>query len=230
MTGDLELGPLLPASLRAGEILRAALFRPLLTPVVRIAFRLRRHGRPPPRGQPAVIACNHASHFEPVLAPWILPAPVHTLAMVELFRGPVRRRFWHLMLTIPVDRRRPDHQALREALRRLAAGRQILVFPEGGIRFGHQALLYRAQPLATGAAALAVLAQVPLHPCVILGGRAGYQRRTWLAGRAPIDFFFGSPLSPALRPGERRGDAVERVNAALLDALQRLLRESRAIA
>jgi len=118
---------------------------------------------------PLLIAGNHISHFDPPITGARFNRKVDFMAMEPLFRKAWSRRLlegW--MDAFPVRRGQPDLGAIREAVRRLKAGRVVSVFPEGGLRTGSASVLGGA-PLPPGAAMLAQMAGAPVLPCVILG-------------------------------------------------------------
>jgi 1-acyl-sn-glycerol-3-phosphate acyltransferase len=210
--------------LRIGRALRIGFVDPICRRLVAIGFRIEMHGTPPPRDVSCIWACNHSSHWEPVIALACARTPLHSLAMVELFCTPLRRFLLKLMLTIPVDRSRNDSTAAREAARRLRDGQQILVFPEGGIRIGANALPYRKEPLIPGAAYLAALSGAPILPVYITNGRHGYQLRTWFGQRVRTTVYFGEMLHPTPLPDENRKQTLDRINHELLESLRMLHR------
>ena len=138
------------------------------TPVGRALGRwlldYRRSGPALPPG-PVVIAANHFSHLDPVIAGMAVYRPVRYLAVDVLFG---RSRFFdgltHWLGAIPMSRTRAPLGALRTALAELAAGGTIGLFPEG-------ARVWRWGEVAPkrGAAWLARRAGVPLVPIAIHG-------------------------------------------------------------
>ena len=140
--------------------------------------------------------------------------------MSELFSAGWSRTGFGWLDVIPVDRGGDDRQALRHALKRLADGRVIGVFPEGGIRDGSRSMLAGA-PVRDGAVMLAVHAGCPVVPVVILGSDRLYNKRNWLPWRrARVYIATGAPVFP---PDEKsRGAARERMRGDLSAAIIRL--------
>ncbi|MGZ5018909.1 MAG: lysophospholipid acyltransferase family protein [Chthoniobacterales bacterium] len=161
----------------------------------------------------AVVVANHISHFDPVLLSLAFPQTIDWLTTEEFYSKPFLGALLRALNTIPVDRSRPDHRALRLAVARLRAGRIVGVFPEGGIRAGVTSILGGAAP-KSGAAALARIAQVPIIPCVIFGSDRLYAWRSWWPGppRLRIWIAIGAPLSVSGANG----------NACLVDALREI--------
>jgi len=167
-----------------------------------------------------VMASNHISHFDPPFLSGWLPRKIDWIAMSELFGTGWSRTGFGWLDVIPVDRGGDDRQALRQALKRLAAGRVIGVFPEGGIRDGGRSMLAGAT-VRDGAVMLAVHAGCPVVPVVILGSERLYNRRNWLPWRrARVYIATGAPVFP---PEEMsRGAAREKMRDELGAAMIRL--------
>ena len=167
-----------------------------------------------------VMASNHISHFDPPFLSGWLPRKIDWIAMSELFSAGWSRTGFGWLDVIPVDRGGDDRQALRHALKRLADGRVIGVFPEGGIRDGSRSMLAGA-PVRDGAVMLAVHAGCPVVPVVILGSDRLYNKRNWLPWRrARVYIATGAPVFP---PDEKsRGAARERMRGDLSAAIIRL--------
>jgi len=166
------------------------------------------------------MASNHISHFDPPLLSGWLPRKIDWIAMSELFGAGWSRTGFGWLDVIPVERGGDDRQALRQALKRLADGRVIGVFPEGGIRDGIRSML-AGGPVRDGAVMLAVHAGCPVVPVVVLGSERLYNKRNWLPWRrARVYLAIGAPVFP---PDEKsRGVARERMHAELGAAITRL--------
>jgi 1-acyl-sn-glycerol-3-phosphate acyltransferase len=144
--------------------MRKALWRTALTATggLRVAGEL-------PAG-PCVLVANHASHADTAALVAALPArrrPVFAAASDYWYDRPVRRIACRaLVSTIPVRRTGGGRADLARAAELLAAGRDVIVYPEGSrSRDGSIA------PFHSGAAHLADAAGVPLVPVGIQGTR-----------------------------------------------------------
>ena len=141
-----------------------------------------------------LFACNHISHFDPVLLGLASRREIDFMAMEELFRNPVMAAYCRATYSFPTDRSRVDKAAVRTALNRLRAGRVVGIFPEGGIRAGEQSVL-EGGPMRPGVVSLAHLAGVEVIPCVVLGADTLYNWRRWLPFRRNrFWIIFGEPL------------------------------------
>ena len=139
-------------------------------PILYILFRLRARGRDNlPSAGGYVLACNHVSSFDP----WLLGVPLwprrflRFMAKSELYWFPLR-----LLLdgagAFPVRRGQADIEAIETAVRLARDGHVIAMFPEGTRR--RKGLVKRFQPRPrTGAARIALEADVPLIPAAVKG-------------------------------------------------------------
>ncbi len=131
-----------------------------------------------PHEGPLVVACNHFSSWDPPIVGVASSRPLDFMAKVELFSTPLAAAFMRGLGAFPVDRSRSDVGAVKEALRRLRAGRAIGVFIQGTRNAGDAEAL-------DGAAYLAVSAGAPLTPAAV-----------WREGRS-FRVAFGEPIVPA---------------------------------
>jgi len=171
-----------------------------------------------------ILAANHISHFDPPFLGVACLRKMDWMTSREFYAVPVLGPWMRAVDTFSVDRERPDRAAIRTALERLAAGRVVGLFPEGGIRDGERSMLQGAA-LRPGLSALAEMSGAPVIPCVILGSDQLYAPAKWLPFRRSQAWIsFGEPLrfSGKGRPG--RDDFEAAYNAAI----QTLLAELRA--
>ncbi|WP_105317185.1 lysophospholipid acyltransferase family protein [Thermus tenuipuniceus] len=148
---------------------------------------------------PLVLAMNHHSHFDGHLV-WFL-GKHHRRPLSLLVAEENLRAFPVLVLAGALEAGR-----VREALRRLAKGEWVAVFPEGTMRYPGP-----LGPLRPGAAWLSAKAGVPLLPVACRVALRGFEH--------PEAFVWvGKPLPP-------EGD-LERALAGLLAELDRLLAQT----
>ena len=157
-------------------------------PVVRLVFRLRAIGTENvPASGGLVLAANHWSNFDP----WPLAMPFFPrrffrfMAKAELFWFPLG-----LVVAagggFKVRRGEQDEEAIATAVALARSGQAVVMFPEGtrrrkGVRKKHEARW------RTGAARIALEAEVPLVPA----GIAGTDR---LARLGPLRVAYGAPI------------------------------------
>jgi 1-acyl-sn-glycerol-3-phosphate acyltransferase len=84
-----------------------------------------------PRSGPVVVACNHKSVADPVVAGMVCHRPLRYMAKKELFVNPYLRWLITSLGAFPIDRGAGDREALVRALEILEQGGLLLMFPEG---------------------------------------------------------------------------------------------------
>jgi 1-acyl-sn-glycerol-3-phosphate acyltransferase len=188
----------------APALARKALWRTVLT----LTGGLRVHGAAALPAGPCVIVANHRSHADTAALLAAVPArrrPAVAAAADYWFRGGVRPRICRaLCAAFPVRRNGGGSADLAAAARLLAAGRDVIIFPEGTrSRDGRTGDFHR------GAARLAAAAGVPLVPVGLSGTGTvlppgGSARRP---RRAPVIVRLGAPVSLPQVAGTG-GDAV----------------------
>jgi 1-acyl-sn-glycerol-3-phosphate acyltransferase len=97
--------------------------------VLFLGFEVHGEEKAPEKG-PLIVAANHRRFFDPVFVSMAVPRRVRWMAKKELFAFPFGKLFYFLG-TFPVDRQGGGRAALRTALRFLAEGRALGIFPEG---------------------------------------------------------------------------------------------------
>jgi 1-acyl-sn-glycerol-3-phosphate acyltransferase len=137
---------------------------------VKLLFRLRAKGKEHlPRAGGYVLSANHLSNLDP----WPLGIPLlphrelRFMAKAELFRSPM----WPLLKfggAFKVERGQGDEHAIETAVRLAREGEVIAIFPEGTRREKGLVKKFEARP-HTGAARVALMAEVPLIPAAIVG-------------------------------------------------------------
>ena len=135
-------------------------------------FRLRVFNRHyEPASGPALYICNHQSFLDPALVSLALKRPVNFMAREGLFRIPIFGAWISSLNAFPVKRDAADTGALREALRRLKRGEQLVLFAEGT-----RTPDGRVGPFLPGMAMLARRAAEWVVPTVVEGAFDVYPR------------------------------------------------------
>lgn len=139
-------------------------------PPVKLLFRLHARGTEHlPREGGFVLSANHLSNFDP----WALGLPlfpkrqIRFMAKSELFRSPL----WPILKlagAFRVRRGEGDAEAIATAVQLARAGDVVSIFPEGTRRRKGLVKKHEARP-HTGAARVALAAEVPLIPAGIAG-------------------------------------------------------------
>ncbi|QKT04282.1 1-acyl-sn-glycerol-3-phosphate acyltransferase [Ectothiorhodospiraceae bacterium 2226] len=120
----------------------------------------------PAQGGVLVVA-NHVSGLDPLLMAAACRRPLRFIIAREQYERPLLRTFFRAIGCIPVDRDRRPEQALRAALKALAAGEAVALFPHGRIHLDTDP----PRPLKGGVAWLAKRTGAPIHPLRLTGVR-----------------------------------------------------------
>ncbi|MFN7914968.1 MAG: lysophospholipid acyltransferase family protein [Vicinamibacterales bacterium] len=185
-----------------------------------ISFRVR--GREHlPLDRAAVYCSNHQSNVDPPVLFEALHPRMHILYKHELDQIPILARAFRLGGFIPVDRRNRE-AALRSIENGAAAirgGSSFLIFPEG-TRSRTDDLL----PFKKGGIHMAILAQAPIVPIAIRGGRAAMMRGSWLIRPVVVDIAVGRPVETSGMSAEDRDRLIAVVRAQIEELLRELAR------
>lgn len=174
-----------------------------------------------PGESPVILAVNHTSNLDPVVAGCVFPGRVRPLGKEQLFRmNSVFTWLMNNMGVIPVSRESgaAAAAALKKFLGLLKAGENVMIFPEGA-----RSLDGRLKPIEGGVAVLATSANAPIVPLYVAGTYESMPVGARKIKRHPITARYGNPIFP--RPKEERGNLKEereRIRAELQKELERL--------
>ena len=142
--------------------------------------------------QTYIFAGNHASQFDIFAFQGYFPYDFRWIAKKELFRLPVFGQVMHQVGYIPIDRShgRQAMKSLDDAAAKIAAGKSVLIFPEG-TRSDDGCL----QEFKAGAILLAIKAGVPIVPMGFNGSYQVLPKGKLLANGGEIVLRIGSPIS-----------------------------------
>ena len=181
-------------------------------PLLKGLFRLHAQGREHLPAGGFVLAANHNSNFDP----WPLGIPLFPkrflrfMAKSELFWTPFKQ-FATAAGAFPVRRGQADAEAIATATQLVRDGHVVVMFPEGTRRKKGLRKKYEARA-HTGAARIALDANVPLVPAGIVGtDRLGRLSQLRVAYGAPI------PLDDLAGRDDAPQVATERLMAAIED-------------
>lgn len=209
ITGTLLL-PFVPGlPLRLAQFWARLVLRSL-SPLCAITWEVRGLEHLPTAG-PALLASRHESAFDTLVWLTILPRCSYVTKR-ELLRIPLFGRIIRTAGQIAVDRA-GGAGAVRDLMRQTAAaaaaGRQIVVFPEGTRAAPGQVL-----PLQPGVAAIAAATGLPVIPVVTDSGRH-WGRRAFRKYPGTIHITLLPPLPPEPRGPGAHGRLIQRLEAVL---------------
>lgn len=169
---------------------------------------------------PCLYICNHLSNADGfTLARAFRPRRVHFLAGVKLQGTVMTRLASEVMDTIAIKPNSADIEAMRRAVETLKAGKQVLIFPEGGR--SRDAALMQAKK---GVSLIAKRAGVPVVPVALMGTEKLMPINDKDMGgerlyTADVTIRFGKPFRMEDLEAEVAGAEDER--QALVDAMMR---------
>lgn len=173
-------------------------------------------------GGAAIVAAKHQSAWETLYFTELLDRPAAVMKD-ELVRVPIVGPYMRAMEMIPIDRKagvKALRRMVEKAREATAAGRTILIFPQG-TRVAPGA----SAPYHPGTAALYVGLDLPVIPVALNSGLYWSRNAFWKRpGRIVVEFL------PAIPPGLDRKAFMARLEDALETATARLEAEARASA
>lgn len=142
-----------------------------------------------PEDGPAILVSNHVNYLDPLVMGVVFERPLHFMAKAELFE--FRPLGWLLrrLYAFPVRRGEADRGAIRHALKVLADGHVLAMFPEG--TRSHTGVL---QDFQRGATMLALRSGAPVVPMVLLGAADALAGGRKVPRRVPLTVRIGPPL------------------------------------
>lgn len=159
--------------------------------VLLFVFRIKRVGRENvPKVGGVIVAFNHRSYWDPVMAGVTCPRRLRFMAKEELFKNPLFGALIKSLGAFPISRGRGDIGAIKGSLKILREGNAMLIFPEG--RRVTDGSKPKAKP---GVAAIAHRAKVPVIPVSIAGEYKWLHKITVTYGE-PVYLDFESKMTP----------------------------------
>ncbi len=156
-----------------------------------VGVRLAMRGRDQLPASRAVVALNHASYLDGIVALALLPPGARFVVKGELGRNPFLRRALVRLGVLFVERLDPK-RGIEDTARLEAAVREgatLVVFPEGTNR-----RIPGLFPFRMGAFQIAARTGAPVVPGGIIGTRAVLRADQWFPRRAPIEVALAPPV------------------------------------
>jgi 1-acyl-sn-glycerol-3-phosphate acyltransferase len=171
-----------------------------------------------PRGQGAIIVCNHRSSVDPFFVQTSTGRKIHWMVAREYCQHAAFGAFLRTCEVIPVGRGGVDTAATKMAIRLAQSGDIVGMLPEGRINMSEDFML----PVRPGAALVAIKAGVPVIPCYIHG--APYRRTVASPFFMPsnVEVRFGQPLDPKDFCGNGDERQAEQFTRAIIRAIAHL--------
>ena len=141
--------------------------------------------------QTAVYAANHLSYYDTPVLFAKLPFQFRILAKQSLWKAPFIGWYLNRSGQVPVDAKsgRSAIAGLLRGVKTLQAGLPLVIFPEGG-----RAENGVTTPFQSGAAFMAIKAQVPLVPVALIGTYELLPIHTYHLTPRPLKVVVGEPI------------------------------------
>ncbi|PYS84786.1 MAG: hypothetical protein DMF67_03555 [Acidobacteria bacterium] len=166
-----------------------------------------------------VIAANHQTYFDPFWVTVPVQIPIRYLAWNEAFKWPLVGRALGLLGAWPLVLDRGNPTAYRRSLNWLRAGGAVMIFPEGERAFADAGFAR----FKTGAARLALEADVPVLPVTIRGGERVWPRGQRLPHAGCVEIVFHPVRRLTMLPGEDARRCAQRETEALAEVIKSAL-------
>ncbi|PIP67796.1 MAG: 1-acyl-sn-glycerol-3-phosphate acyltransferase [Candidatus Omnitrophica bacterium CG22_combo_CG10-13_8_21_14_all_43_16] len=164
--------------------------RNILKLFFKIFFRLKIVGSANcPKTGPLIIAPNHTSFLDPLIAGFAVPRPLNFMARRSLFKNKFFGNIIKSVNAFPLKREGADVGAMRLAIDKLCQGKAVLIFPEG-TRSKDGNL---GEPRA-GIGFLAASSGANILPCYIKGPREALPKGAIFPRFKKITVYVGKPL------------------------------------
>jgi len=175
----------------------------------------------------AVYASNHTSYMDTPVIFGALPFQFRILAKKDLWRWPLIGWYLRRSGQMPIDIENPHAtlSSLGGAVKALRAGMPLFVFPEGG-RTPDGTL----RPFLSGAAYLAIRAQVPLVPIALSGVYDLLPMHTRHFYPSELLLRVGEPIETKGMTVRQNGELTERLRGAIAEMIEQPARTTREIA
>lgn len=169
------------------------------------AERLREH-------EAAVYASNHLSYYDTPVLYAKLPFQFRILAKAPLWKVPFIGWYLERSGQVPIDQSsaRAGVASLGRGAKTLEAGMPLVIFPEGG-----RAATGELQPMAAGAAWMAIRAQVPIVPMTLVGTYELLPIHVYILRPRPLKLIVGEPISTVGMTTKDADALMERVRGVI---------------
>ncbi len=166
-----------------------------------------------------IITCNHIMGPDFIVIGYASPRQIMFMAKTELFAiSPGLNWLFETCGTFPIRRGETDLEAVAHAIQVVKDGNVLGMFPEGT-----RSRTGKLQRGRSGAARIAIQAQAPVVPAVVINAEHIFRPYNWfsLKPRAAVTVRFGPPLAPPTDPNDSR--ALRTYTRQIMNAMAELL-------
>jgi 1-acyl-sn-glycerol-3-phosphate acyltransferase len=166
-----------------------------------------------------IITCNHIMGPDFIVIGYASPRQIMFMAKSELFEvNPALNWLFTTCGTFPIRRGETDLEAVEHAIQLVKDGNVLGMFPEGT-----RSRTGKLQRGRSGAARIAIQAQAPVVPAVVIHAETIFHPSNWfsLKPRTAVTVRFGPPLPPPADPNDSR--ALRIYTRQIMNAMADLL-------
>ncbi len=163
----------------------------------------------------AILSGNHVSYLDPMIMWVVAPRKVHFMAKAELFEEGFLSWLLPRLWTFPVKRGQADREAIATATDLLRSGELVGIFPEGTRRRDVEGV----GEMHSGAAFLALRSGCPIVPFGIAGTQEAMPEGARFPRFPKVAIVYGEPIYPEDFPEGSRKERVEKMTAAVVEAI-----------
>jgi 1-acyl-sn-glycerol-3-phosphate acyltransferase len=168
-----------------------------------------------PRTGAAILICNHISGVDPLLIQAVCPRLISWMVAKEYTQVWGMHWIFRQIGAIPVERTGRDLSSTRAAMRALAEGAVVGIFPEGRIETTSDLL-----PFQTGVALMAIKTGVPIYPTYLEGTQRGREIVPAVLRPCVASVAFGPPV--AIDRNSTSREALEAATQKIANAVKDL--------
>jgi 1-acyl-sn-glycerol-3-phosphate acyltransferase len=167
---------------------------------------------------PVILAMNHESYLDPLLAGTACDRAIYFLARRTLLDAPVLGWLLPKLNVIPVNQEGVDRSAIKALIRTLNAGNGVLVFPEGS-----RTLDGDLQPAEPGLGLVIAKTLAPVVPMRIFGAHKALPRGGGGLHFVSITIVIGEPIRfSAAELGPQGKNVYRQASQRVMDAIAAL--------
>ncbi|MEA3328527.1 MAG: lysophospholipid acyltransferase family protein [Candidatus Omnitrophota bacterium] len=185
----------------------------------KLLFRFKSAGREnfPPKGG-CILASNHLSHLDPLALGIPSYRRLNFMARKSLFNNKLFAKFLNSVDAFAVEDKDLGLSGMKEALRRLKAGKVVALFPEGT-----RSKDGKLHPGKIGVGLLALKSNVPIVPARIFGTDQALPIGARFIRLRPVSVYFGRPLrfGQSYQQGNKK-DNYLRASQSIMEQISKL--------
>jgi len=165
-----------------------------------------------------IVASNHTSYWDPMVAGAASTRPLGFMARKSLFDVPGFGWLISSLYAFPVNRAGDPRDALRTFAERLDQGASVMMFPEGT-----RSPDGRLKEFMAGVGMISVRSMAPVLPMYIWGAFQSWPRTQKYPHLHPLRVYFGELIQPAdVSGGRAKKEEQTRLNTVVENALHAL--------